>query len=528
MDIQKTLNELDGLYRQRRMEEAGAFLLQKCGEAGEEGDLESLVTLLNERIGYHRDRGEFDLCEECGRKAREILTDLGREGSIPYATTLLNIATAMRAEGKLREAEAVYGRVRDIYGNLLKRDDHLYAALYNNVSLLLEQRGDYERAAENLEKALEITGRYPEAKIELATSHTNLASVLLRLGRMEEARDHLDAAMAIFIKDGGKNPHYCMALSAEGEYFYLKGDYESAVTDLKMAMCLQESFTGRDNIYYRQLGENLEKIRRAMDRSMSLTGIHSPSVRPPREEKGVRMESGNEKKDREGDPVMDRMQLVDQVVAMEWKAFGEVNNEGGRAGCQDNRETFEIMRKSQYLTWTEEMLYQYSADFIEALQRGWNMVTEKYARMMESNAKEQYEALKNQLPELSDGKKILIELVVAIQVGWMEEFARTYPNLANNARAIHTSEDTEYNTSYETYLRGEVSTYSDKMMNLYASFIVGMYREGKNLCMYTMRLMTALYGYESLDAAEKKLLYTKAARAITDAYFALNDGHRVV
>ncbi len=56
---------------------------------------------------------------------------------------------------------------------------------------------------------------------------------------------------------------------------------------------------------------------------------------------------------------MDKRQLVNEIVDLEWGAFGEVQNEGGRAGCQDNRETFDIMRTSQYLVWTEEMLLQY-------------------------------------------------------------------------------------------------------------------------------------------------------------------------
>ncbi len=210
--------------------------------------------------------------------------------------------------------------------------------------------------------------------------------------------------------------------------------------------------------------------------------------------------------------------LVDEIVALEWKAFDEVKNEGGRAGCQDDWNTFQIMRKSQYLTWTDEMLQQYKADFIDSGARGWNMVTEKYARMMESNAKEQYEAIKNQLPPISEEKKQLIEIVVAIQVKWMEEFRKEYPHLGMNGRALRTEQDTEYATSYETYLRGEISTYSDKMLCLYALYIMKLYKEGKNLAKVIMMLTTAYYGYASIDAAENRLKYSQAAKIIADKY----------
>ena len=30
----------------------------------------------------------------------------------------------------------------------------------------------------------------------------------------------------------------------------------------------------------------------------------------------------------------------EELVRREWEAFGQVQNEGGRAGCQDDKETF--------------------------------------------------------------------------------------------------------------------------------------------------------------------------------------------
>ena len=213
---------------------------------------------------------------------------------------------------------------------------------------------------------------------------------------------------------------------------------------------------------------------------------------------------------------MNKLQLVNEIVALEWQAFQEVKNEGGRAACQDHNETFDIMRKSQYLTWDEEMLVQYKADFEEALSRGWNMVTEKYARMMASNAKEQYEAIKDELPPRSIACRELVEEIVKTQVSWMEDFAKEYPFLANRGRAVHTYEDTEYNTSYETYLRGELLTYSPKMLVLYAEFIKRLQKKGLNLSKFIMRFTTSLYGYASLEAAESKLKYSAAAKEMTE------------
>ena len=198
-------------------------------------------------------------------------------------------------------------------------------------------------------------------------------------------------------------------------------------------------------------------------------------------------------------------QLVDEIVQMEWKAFDQVKNEGGRAGCQDDFTTFEIMRKSQYMTWTTEMLTRYKADFALQTEKGWNPITEKYARMMESTTPEKYAQLADSLPSLPEEKKAIIEGIVSIQVAWMEAFATQYPKVAGNARSIHTYEDTPYNTSYETYLRGELGTYSDEMLLLYGAFIAGLAKAGQNLAEQIMTQTVHMYGYPDLKTAEEKM-----------------------
>lgn len=197
--------------------------------------------------------------------------------------------------------------------------------------------------------------------------------------------------------------------------------------------------------------------------------------------------------------------LVESVVNAEWQQFQHVRNEGGRASCQNDRVTFDIMRKSQYMTWPDELLLSYGNDIKEAFENNWNLITEKYARMMESTAYEKYKELEPQLPVRSSERRELVEKTAAIQVKWMEEFARKYPKLADNARSIHTYEDREYNTSYETYLRGELLTYSDKTMELYYKFVKELEKKGENLAQMIMENTVKLYGYESLEEAERDM-----------------------
>ncbi|MFR5609948.1 MAG: DUF4125 family protein [Lachnospiraceae bacterium] len=196
--------------------------------------------------------------------------------------------------------------------------------------------------------------------------------------------------------------------------------------------------------------------------------------------------------------------IVEQIVEMEWEMFQNVRNTGGRAACQDDFETFDVMRKSQFLTWDLPLLESYWQDLQEGKAQGRNLVMEKYAYMMESTAPKEYEAIATGLPKISEEKQAMVEQIVAIQVGWREEFAEKYPHLSGQARIIHTSEDTLYDISFETYLRGELKTYSMQTLVLYGRRIVEFVQEQKNMTEEIMRYTTAFYGYKTLEDAEIK------------------------
>lgn len=202
---------------------------------------------------------------------------------------------------------------------------------------------------------------------------------------------------------------------------------------------------------------------------------------------------------------LSREEKIDLVVQTEWKMFDRVQNEGGRASCQNNWPTFRIMRRSQYMTWTEELLSEYIWHLNQCSLAGRNLITEKYGRMMESTAPKAYERVKDAFPVLSEERIALQEAIISIQVNWMEEFSKKYPYMADNARSIHTGEDSVYNTSYETYLRGEISTYSEDLISMYGAFVAGLAKENKNLAYETMTNTAKLYGYGSVEEAEEKI-----------------------
>ena len=73
------------------------------------------------------------------------------------------------------------------------------------------------------------------------------------------------------------------------------------------------------------------------------------------------------------------------------------------------------------------------------------------------------------------------------------------------ARYVHTSEDTEYETSSETYLRGELASYSEETEKMYSEFIEKLQTEGKDFVVMTYEHMVKRYGYQSIKDAEERM-----------------------
>lgn len=199
------------------------------------------------------------------------------------------------------------------------------------------------------------------------------------------------------------------------------------------------------------------------------------------------------------------MTIIDEIIAAEWDFFDKVHNEGGRANCQDDFETFQIMRKSQFLCWDQATLEAYLADLKDARLLGRNLIQEKYARMMASTAPAQYASFAHTLPALSPWQIATIEAIILQQLAWREAFALDYPHMSSQARLIRTEEDTPYGTSFETYLRGELGTYSESTLRAYQQLIQAYADRRENLTAATMNQTAILYGYQGLDAAEKRL-----------------------
>ena len=195
---------------------------------------------------------------------------------------------------------------------------------------------------------------------------------------------------------------------------------------------------------------------------------------------------------------MEKEKIIEEILEKEWKYFSNLNNIGGRADCQDNREDFIIMRKSQWETFNEETLLSY----LEDLNSKNNPLFQKYAQMMKYNSPEEYEKIKDILEKPSEIKIDLVNKIMFIYMEWEKEFFERYPIFSSMGRPLYSSEDDDIETSIETYLKGELLSYSEKTLKLYLEYIVDNKEKNINLAIKNMDNLAKMQGFVDPDDVE--------------------------
>ena len=190
------------------------------------------------------------------------------------------------------------------------------------------------------------------------------------------------------------------------------------------------------------------------------------------------------------------------IVRLEWEMFIQVSNAGGKASCQADPVTFEIMRSSQVETWPGDLLESWFEDLTAAGRTGRNLMSEKYARMMKSAFPGEYRQIADRLPPVDDATLALIEHIVTVNLAWKLEATKKYPLLAENGRPAHSGEDSPWATSFETYLRGELETYSPETVRRLYRHTRNLRNAGINGVEQVLLNQVRKYGYASLEEAE--------------------------
>ena len=265
-DTQQFLNGLDAIFdRHAAATEAGPYLEQAMVDAENAGDEAGLLTVLNETMGFYRSQGRHKENQWIVQRALELAARMGLTTgtSEAWATTLINCATAMRAAQQYDQAEDLYHQAQSVCRHSLAPTDRRLAALHNNLSMLYSETNRPDKAELELREALRIieaSSVNPDADIDVASSHTNLALTLLTEHKLEGA--HWHAAKALEIYRTGHlehSAHYASALAGFAQVCFAERRHADAVTGYRHALAVIEKCYGKDTDYWRITADNLRQ-----------------------------------------------------------------------------------------------------------------------------------------------------------------------------------------------------------------------------------------------------------------------------
>lgn len=193
--------------------------------------------------------------------------------------------------------------------------------------------------------------------------------------------------------------------------------------------------------------------------------------------------------------------LIAAIIGAEWQMFDKVQNEGGRAACQNDARTFAIMRYSQFAPLPQDVLESYRDDLEQAAQVGRNLLAEKYAYMMEYTDPATFDrTLRDHLPAVSAYKQELCARIANRLIRDEQQFAARYPALHAQGRPTEGAQADD--VSVHVYALGELKTYSERTLERYDAWLRAHPED--NISVSVHRVMVQLYGYDSLEAAEAR------------------------
>lgn len=197
--------------------------------------------------------------------------------------------------------------------------------------------------------------------------------------------------------------------------------------------------------------------------------------------------------------------VLEKIIDLEWQMFSSVLNVGGAAICQSDPTTFEIMRRSQAKTWSTDSLESWYADLEAAHSQGRNLMTEKYAWMMENTFPEEFRKIAHVLIVQDLETLSLVEEIINAHMAWQQAVREKYPFVGDNGRPLSSQEDSPWATSFETYLRGELKSCSPRTVRYIHTHIKHLLAENINAAEVTLLHQVTSYGYASLEDADRRL-----------------------
>ena len=196
-----------------------------------------------------------------------IISSVVQEETETLASVFHNLGYGYNAMGNYDKALEYFEKALEIRESKLGKDHPSTASTYNNIGEVYRAKGDYDKALEYYGKAMEIK----ESKLGkdhpvTAATYNNIGGVYGAKGDYDEALEYCEKAMIVRQFRWGENhPNTATVYNNIAVEYYAKDDFDNALVYFKKALEIRESKSGRNHLETATTYNNIAVMYRKID-----------------------------------------------------------------------------------------------------------------------------------------------------------------------------------------------------------------------------------------------------------------------
>lgn len=192
---ERVIGRLDEYMSRRDYAAAERHLLYWLAEAEAGRDRRGELTVRNELVGHYRKTGERDKALGQATRALALIDELDFGDTVSAGTTFVNCATALCAFGENARALELFAKAEPVYERLAATRPELLGGLYNNMALALCAAGRFREAEGYYDRATDAMANAPDGALEQAITCLNRADLVAAEKGMEEGEGRIFALL---------------------------------------------------------------------------------------------------------------------------------------------------------------------------------------------------------------------------------------------------------------------------------------------------------------------------------------------
>ncbi|CAF1280195.1 unnamed protein product, partial [Didymodactylos carnosus] len=217
---------------------------------------------------------DLDLCNEYDHDLKQVFDHMKKE--MGSETTLISLGSLFREMGELDKAEKYYKRLL----NELAVDDSGIAECYIGLGNVQADKGEYDLALMNYEKALKIFLKaLPPDHPDIATTYNNIANVQADKGEYDLALMNHEKALKIRVKAlPPDHPHIANTHNNIASVHRNKGEYDLALMNYEKALKIRVKALPPDHPHIANTCRNMGLVHEATCTWQSALEYHNKAA----------------------------------------------------------------------------------------------------------------------------------------------------------------------------------------------------------------------------------------------------------